>query len=263
MAKSSQKYWEDRIAGNTWKTYNSIEEKNRDLLDFYIDASKNVKEELYSIAEKYSKDGVLSLSDMHKQNRLTELNKKYEDIALELGRQVEEMATENMQEGFKEVYGNVSAALGDTDFSMPNKKLMDKLLKEPWRGDSFSGRLWKNQKRLASGLNNVLLNGLQQGKTATEIAVNLHNLVGNSFNDCHRIVRTESMHYLNDATLQRYKDSGIDEVQVWASHDERTCDVCGLEHEKKYSINRCPVVPFHPNCRCTIIPVIEVEKFDR
>lgn len=257
MAKKNSAYWEKRIAANTWKTYNSLEERNRDLLDFYVDASKAVKEELYQIAEKYSRDGVLSLSDMHKQNRLTDLNRKFQDIIEDLGHETEKTVRKNMQDGFKDVYKNTAASMGDTSFSMPNKKLMEKLLNEPWRGDSFSGRLWKNQKRLATGLNDLLLTGLQQGKTVTEIAVSLHNFMGQGFNECHRLVRTETMHYLNDATMQRYKDAGVEYVQVWAAEDERTCDECGKEHEKIYPVDRCPHVPFHPNCRCTIIPCFD------
>ena len=55
MEKNSE-YWEKRLASETWKTYNSLEEKNRELLEFYIDASESVKEELYRLAERYSKD---------------------------------------------------------------------------------------------------------------------------------------------------------------------------------------------------------------
>lgn len=257
MAQKSSEYWEKRIAASTWKTYNSLEERNRDLLDFYIDASEQVKKELYSIAEKYSKDGVLSLSDMHKQNRLTALNKKLESIIEDLGHKTEESAKKNMQDGFRTVYKDTAVAMGDEDFSMPNKKLMEKLLQEPWRGDSFSGRLWKNQKKLAVGLNDILLTGLQQGKTATEIAVSLHNFMGKEFNECHRLVRTETMHYLNDATLRRYKDAGVEYVQIWAAEDERTCDECSKYHGKIYPIDKCPHVPLHPNCRCTIIPITD------
>lgn len=257
MSEKSSIYWEKRIAASTWKTYNSLEEKNRDLLEFYIDASKAVKEELYQIAEKYSRDGVLSLSDMHKQNRLTNLNKKFQDIIEELGHKTEKTVWKNMQEGFKTVYKDTAHGMGDADFSMPNKKLMEKLLNEPWRGDNFPGRFWKNQKRLAVGLNDLLLTGLQQGKTVTEIAVSLHNFMGNGFNECHRLVRTETMHYLNDATMQRYKDAGVEYVQICAAEDERTCDECGKEHDKIYPIGKCPHVPFHPNCRCTIIPCFD------
>lgn len=257
MTAKNSAYWEKRIAAGTWKTYNSLEEKNRDLLEFYVDASEQIKKELYLIAEKYSKDGVLFLSDMHKKNRLTDLNQKFQDIIEDLGHKTEKSAKKNMQEGFKAVYENTAVGMGDEDFSMPNKKLMEKLLNEPWRGDSFSDRLWKNQKKLAVGLNDLLLTGLQQGKTATEIAVSLHNFMGQGFNECHRLVRTETMHYLNDATLRRYKDAGVEYVQIWAAEDERTCDECSKYHGKIYPIDKCPHVPFHPNCRCTIIPVTD------
>lgn len=259
MAQKNSEYWEKRIAASTWKTYNSLEERNRDLLEFYIDASEQIKKELYLIAEKHSKDGILSLSEMHKQNRLTALNKKFEDIIEDLGHKTEKSAKKNMQGGFQAVYKNTAVSMGDEDFSIPNKKLMEKLLNEPWRGDSFSGRLWKNQKKLAVGLNDLLLTGLQQGKTATEIAVSLHNFMGQGFNECHRLVRTETMHYLNDATMQRYKDAGIKYVQIWAAEDERTCDECSKYHGKIYPIDKCPHIPFHPNCRCTIIPVTDDE----
>ena len=67
------------------------------------------------------------------------------------------------------------------------------------------------------------------------------------------------MHYLNSATLQRYRDDGVEYVRVWAAEDERTCDTCGSYHEKIYPIEKCPVLPFHPNCRCTILPVTDEE----
>lgn len=51
LMKNSE-YWEQRIANNTWKTYNSLEEKNRALLDMYQEASLNISDELYRVAEK-------------------------------------------------------------------------------------------------------------------------------------------------------------------------------------------------------------------
>ncbi len=263
MAKSNEEknseYWEKRIASETWKTYNSLEEKNRELLEFYIEASESVKDELYLLAEKLSKDGVLSLSEMHKQNRFTELNKKFEKIIEELGHATEDFAKKSMHQGFQQVYENVAVSMGEVDFSMPNKELMEKLMDTPWRGDTFSKRLWKNQKKLAVSLNDILLVGLQQGKTVTEIAIMLHNRMGHGFNECHRLVRTETMHYLNDATLHRYKDAGVEYVQIWAAVDERTCDICGGYHEEIYPIDKCPHIPFHANCRCTILPVTDAE----
>ena len=89
---------------------------------------------------------------------------------------------------------------------------------------------------MAVSLNDILLTGLQQGKTAVEIAIMLLNRMGQGFNECHRLVRTETMHYLNDATLQRYKDADVKYVQILAARDERTCDICGGNHEKRRKI---------------------------
>lgn len=268
MAKSNPEYWEKRIATNTWKTYNSLEERNRELLELYQDASRNIRNELYDLAEKYGKNGVLSRSDMYKKNHLEKLKKRFDDIIKALGQATDKTVSKNMYEGFQEVYKNVAAGMGDIEYSMPNKTLMEKLLNEPWRGDSFSGRLWKNQEKLAAGLNDILLTGLQQGKTVTEIAVQLHNFMGQGFNNCHRLVRTETMHYLNSATIQRYKDVGVEYVQIWAALDERTCEICGVDgyHGKVYPINKCPVLPFHANCRCTIIPCFDetlIAKYEK
>lgn len=260
MEKSkSPEYWEERVAANTWKTYNSMEERNRKLLEFYQDASRDIRNELYDIAEKYSKDGVLSRTDMYNQRHYEKLQKRFEDIILSLGRSTEKTSLKSLQDGFREVYKDTAVGMGDIDYAMPNKKLMEKLLEEPWRGGNFSNRLWKNQKKLVTGLNDILRTGLQQGKTVTEMAVNLHNYMGQGFNECHRLVRSESMHYLNSAAMQRYKDAGVGYVQIWAALDERTCEICGVNgyHGKVYPIDKCPVLPFHPNCRCTIIPCFD------
>ena len=52
----NQKWWETRIANNIWKEYNNLEYRNRELLNIFQTASKNIRDELYELAEKYSKD---------------------------------------------------------------------------------------------------------------------------------------------------------------------------------------------------------------
>ena len=66
------------------------------------------------------------------------------------------------------------------------------------------------------------------------------------------------MHYLNESAFKAYKDGGCEEVEIYAAKDERTCEICGTRHQKKYKIDKRPILPFHPNCRCTYLPVINV-----
>ena len=256
MSKNSE-YWEKRIAQPTWNTYNSIEEKNIKLLDMYQQASKDISNELYSLAEKVNSGKGLTRSEMHKYNRLNNLNKNIRDILEDLTNGVADFSTKNMQEGFASNYSNVMNALNVADFALPDKKLMDTLIDMPWRGDSFSKRLWKDTGKLANNLNNILTSGLQQGKTVSEMAINLNNVMNKGFNAAHTLVRTETMHYLNVSSDTAYKDAGIKEVQNWAAEDERTCEHCAAEHGKIYPIDKAPTLPFHANCRCTRLPVLK------
>ncbi|EPY2286769.1 minor capsid protein [Clostridium sporogenes] len=251
----NSEYWEKRIANNTWKTYNNLEEKNRALLEMYQEASLNISDELYRVAEKM-KTSTPMLSDMHKYNRLTGLKKNIENIIGELGEEVQKFYIDNATEGFKEVYKNVRVALGDTKFSEPPKKLMEQLLRKQWEGSNFSTRLWKNTQVLVSNLNDILTNGLIQGKTVTEMAIQLNNRMNEGFNVAHRLVRTETMHYLNESSFKAYKDGGCEKVQLWAAVDERTCPRCGIKHGNTYSMKDRPTLPLHANCRCTYLPVI-------
>ena len=62
----NSEYWEERIANETWTVYNTLEEKNRALMDMYQEATLDIQNELYSIAQKVNGGQSLSLSDMHK-----------------------------------------------------------------------------------------------------------------------------------------------------------------------------------------------------
>lgn len=260
--KNSQ-YWENRIANNIWKEYNNLEERNRELLNIYQTASKNVRNELYELAEKYSKDGVLSRTEMYREKHLKELEAKYIAIAEELGEKVEQTATNNMIAAFQNVYTLTMDNLEVQEFSIPAKKTMNAILREPWKGSNFSNRLWGGDgtagqmQKLVRALDSVLVYGLQTGKSVTQMAVELNNVMHKGFNTALTLVRSESIHYMNQAALMGYKDAGIMYVQILAAVDERTCEDCGKYHEKIYPIDKCPILPFHPNCRCTIIPVTD------
>lgn len=252
-------YWEKRIANDTWKTYNNLEEKNRALLEMYQDASRAISDELYTLTEKLQ-TSTPSLSDMHKYNRLTGLRNKMESIIRDLGENVETFGKENMFEGFKDTYSNVMVQLGKLEFDEVPKKVMEEMLNRPWQGGTFSERLWKNTQVLASNLNEILVNGLTQGKTVTEMAIQLSNMMNTGFNISHRLIRTETMHYLNESAFKGYEDAGCEEVELWAAEDERTCEICGAKHGTKYKIKDRPTLPLHANCRCTYLPVVDLDK---
>lgn len=264
MARKNSEYWEKRIADKTtWRLYNTLEEKNRALLEMYQDATREINSAIYELGEKLSKNGQIKRSELYKYNHLKNLQAKMNSILKTLGGTIEDFASGNMENAFKENYTDILKSLGRKGFDLPNKKLMEGLLKKPWFGGNFSNRLWGNTEKLAQILNSELRQGLQQGKTTTEVAAKIAALMQSSFNSAHRLVRTETMHYLNQSSLEAYKSGGVQFVQFWAAMDERTCPSCGALHGKIYAIDKVPVLPLHAHCRCTYLPVTDPKMLEK
>lgn len=258
MATKNSEYWEDRIGYKVWKQYNDIEEKNRKLLAAYKKASDEIELEIFKWEQKLKTGETLTKSEKYKLARQKELKAKIQKIVKQLGQDVKGFSEKNMKDGFTNTYKNIRLELDENDFNLPNKKLMEELMKKPWHGDNFSNRLWTNTFKLAEECNKILFNGLSQGKSIASISIAMNNAMQNGFNNAHRLVRTETMHYLNSASLEAYRDAQLNKVQFWAASDERTCKTCGVGgmHGKIYEIDKAPVLPLHPNCRCCYLPVV-------
>ena len=255
----NSEYWENRIAKETWRTYNNVEEQNRDLLRMYEKTSSSIKRELYALAEEAEKTGELTRTQQYRFNKLLgQQGAIFQEIE-KLGTSIEKSQTSRMKTAGRAVYKNVMESLGIDNFSFPNKKEMEQMLRSPWHGSFFSERLWNDMGVLERNMNGVINNFIATGKTVTETAVQLSNVMQKSFNVAHRLVRTETINYMNRSALRGYKDAGVKKVQWWAAEDERTCKICGANHEKEYDIDKAPILPCHTGCRCTWLPVLDDE----
>ena len=69
---------------------------------------------------------------------------------------------------------------------------------------------------------------------------------------------TQTAHYMLDAvdkaTLDGYKDSGVEKVMWHTNIDGRECEVCRERNGKIYAIDKVPPKA-HRNCRCYLTPV--------
>lgn len=57
------------------------------------------------------------------------------------------------------------------------------------------------------------------------------------------------------ATLQAYKDNGVDKVKWNTEIDEKACTLCKQRNGKVYDIDKVPTKP-HINCRCYLTPFV-------
>jgi len=76
------------------------------------------------------------------------------------------------------------------------------------------------------------------------------------------LARTEIIRAHHLATIQEYRNWGIEGVQVMAewmtAGDDRVCEICNSLQGKIFTLDEIEgMIPKHPNCRCIALPYIE------
>jgi len=72
------------------------------------------------------------------------------------------------------------------------------------------------------------------------------------------MARTEAINAFTQGAELRYAQAGIEKLEWLTAGDGRVCPICGPLNGKVFSVkSRHERPPIHPNCRCTIIPVLE------
>ena len=115
-------------------------------------------------------------------------------------------------------------------------------------------------------LRGELAEGVKEEEGIDDLKSRVSGVFGESaLKRAEKIARTEVLRASNFATDEAYKQSGIVKGKEWLTAlDERVCPICepldGKKTSKKglfsTSVGEVPYPPAHPNCRCTLIPVI-------
>ena len=156
----------------------------------------------------------------------------------------------------------IQAMISDAAFAQIDEKAAEKVAQEIWCSDgkSWSDRVWDNVNDLQQTLNDNLIDCIVSGKKSTELKKSLMERFSVSYHRAETLTRTEIAHIETQAAQDRYKSYGIQQVEILADTDSRTCDICARLDHKKLSINDDMPIPVHPNCRCCIIPVVDKEN---
>ena len=183
-----------------------------------------------------------------------QLRKKLQELG---DREIVELSKAFEREYF-DIYYSI-AIPGQEAFTQIDSAMAQQMINSIWCADglSWSQRIWKNSELLQETLNENLIHCVITGKKPSELKALLQEQFEVSYNRADALVRTELAHIQTQAAEKRYKDYGIQQVEVWASKDERRCEICGKLHEKRFPIGSQMPIPAHPRCRCTIIPVVE------
>lgn len=107
-----------------------------------------------------------------------------------------------------------------------------------------------------------LADGFNKGQGIAELSKGIIEAIDTTRSRATTIARTETMYAVNQGTLQRYHQVGIAKVQFLVGAG--CCEECEEYATRDigygpgiYPIDEVPDIPVHPNCRCTVIPVID------
>ena len=261
----SNQYWAERIAKAQSKLTNkSIRQTEAQLKKYYISAMKKT---LDNFEKTYNK--VLSTidegreptpADLYKLDTYWQLQAQLRAELQKLGEKQIVLLSKNFELHFFEIYYSFGLP-GEKAFSTIDTAGANALINQIWVADgkSWSQRIWDNTELLLQTLNDSLVECVVTGKKTSELKNILQERFGVSYSRADALVRTELAHVQTQAATQRYKDYGIQEVEILADEDERRCEICGDLHQKRYPIGAHVPIPAHPRCRCCVVPVVEIE----
>lgn len=255
-------YWEDRMAdAQTRLTNTSIRKTEKQMKKYYAAAMEKTIEDFEATYNKIlaavEEGRQPTPADLYKLDKYWQGQARLRQELQRLGDKQIILLSREFEANWFDIYYSFGE-LGEVSFSSIDKPGVQQMINQIWCADgkSWSQRIWENTERLAAELNEGLIHCVATGKKTTELKNILQERFGVSYSRADALVRTEMAHIQTQAAKQRYEDSGIQEVEVWAPKDERQCEICGELHTKRYPVGAAVPIPAHPRCRCCILPVI-------
>ena len=198
-------------------------------------------------------------ADLYKLDKYWQSQAQLKDELAKLGDKEAALFSKQFESEYKNVYDMLARDSG-AHYSRISTQGAQQMINQVWAADgkSWSSRIWDNTADLAETLNEKLIECVVGGKKTSELKKTLMERFNVSYSRADALARTELAHIQTQAARQRYEDTGIEWVEIWADKDERQCEHCGKLHQKRYPVNAKIPIPAHPRCRCTIVPVVDI-----
>lgn len=248
---------------------NELDKSIKKTLKGYEELAKNIDyKNLKNVKEVYK---FRTLQNLGYRSRITRLQAKQmeiEAILTNLSRQQELMLSKHLEEVYEDTYYKTAYinALQSGEFETISRLDSDtivKAVKKSWVADgkNFSSRIWGNNSNIAQEISRHILSNIASGRGTRGLAHILEKQYKVALYQANRLIQTETSAIRNQATMDRYKDGGIDKYQIIAVLDSRTSNICQSMDKKVFKVKDKVIginyPPFHINCRSTTIAYFE------
>lgn len=159
------------------------------------------------------------------------------------------------QSYYRSIYDQQRRTETGFDFTKLADRDVQAAIATKWAGSNYSDRIWKNTKKLAESLEEVITQGLMIGQSIRDMELALEAKVDSGRYNINRVIRTEVNHCCNQGTLMSYKAAGTLRYIYLATLDMRTSSICRSLDKEVFFVSKAEVgvnfPPMHPNCRST------------
>lgn len=265
-------YWAERQALAQDKlTSKNVRKTEAQLKKYYRQTMNSVLDEFEKTYNKLlssiSEGREPTPADLYKLDKYWQLQAQLRRELTALGERQAVLLSKQFETNFFEVYYSF-AVPGSNAFTTLDVEAAHQMLNEIWCADgkSWSQRIWDNVGRLQETLNEGLIECVVTGKKPSELKAKLQERFGVSYSRANTLVRTEMAHIQTQAAKQRYIDYGLTEYEILGNDDD-SCGNHGVDchklNGKRFTYSEMVVgknaPPFHPNCKCCIVPVVDIE----
>ena len=190
-------------------------------------------------------------------SRLDSLKAGVDYELIQAGEKIKGKVTDTLADVYEDTY---TSFVEDLNFKkgVISSSTIKMALEQEWSGDNYSSRIWSNIDNLAKAIKNEVIVGLNKGINYRTMSQNIAKKFDTSYKNAERLVRTETAHIQNQATLMGYKDSGVVKYEFLAVLDSRTSHTCASLNGEVFKTENAMegenYPPMHPRCRSTTVP---------
>ena len=254
--EKNNKYWRERAINEEAGVDRLSTEISEKMAKLYRQSYRRLTSEINALYAEILDNGLenMTRSDLYNLRHYSALRDAVAKEARGLASSQDKALDKLLEHIAIDTYKSNMEELG-IGFSFVNELDAKAIATENWSGITFSNRIWKNADGFSTRVMDDVESLIVSGKSPADVKRKLMEDYSVGWNEADRLIRTESSRAYNKAARDSYTSAGIDKCEYLAESD--CCDICREYKGRKMPIKEFPELPMHPNCRCTIAPIVE------
>jgi len=191
---------------------------------------------------------------------MLEADVRYQIESIEQGKYVdmtELLSINYLASYYERSYSIAHGAEIGVRFNAVDRAGVEKAVKSHWNQSNYSKNIWADRDKLVRTMQTVIPQSFSRGLSSNQLGDMIAKEMNASKNRGRTLARTEVNYICNQADLDAYKASGIEEYDYLATLDMKTSEICRSLDGNTFKVSQAQVgvnfPPMHPNCRSTTV----------